>query len=186
MVIVTEHHPLSGLTDEDLLVALANTGHGTDDDLSASDELRDAASAQRGWRSLAGAAGPARFGTPEDMATLRSARAVIRHLALRNNGVEVKPAPGVLGDLPLRFVLDNGPTLIATGRSTPARGLAARVVVALIRVSAGPAAPRFKACPGPGCGWVFRDVTRNGSRRWCDMAGCGNRAKAAAFRARGR
>ena len=29
-----------------------------------------------------------------------------------------------------------------------------------------------------GCGYLFLDLTKNHSRRWCDMKGCGNRAKA--------
>lgn len=29
-----------------------------------------------------------------------------------------------------------------------------------------------------GCGYLFIDTTRNHSRRWCTMEGCGNRAKA--------
>jgi predicted RNA-binding Zn ribbon-like protein len=29
-----------------------------------------------------------------------------------------------------------------------------------------------------GCGWLFLDTSRNHSRRWCSMEGCGNRAKA--------
>ncbi len=29
-----------------------------------------------------------------------------------------------------------------------------------------------------GCGWLFLDLTKNRSRRWCDMRDCGNRAKA--------
>lgn len=29
-----------------------------------------------------------------------------------------------------------------------------------------------------GCGWLFVDRSKNHSRRWCDMRGCGNRAKA--------
>ena len=38
---------------------------------------------------------------------------------------------------------------------------------------------RLKRCPGSGdCGWVFIDTSKNSSRRWCSMAGCGNRAKA--------
>lgn len=37
---------------------------------------------------------------------------------------------------------------------------------------------RVKLCPGPGCGWLFLDASRNHTRRWCDMEGCGNRAKA--------
>lgn len=30
----------------------------------------------------------------------------------------------------------------------------------------------------PSCDWLFHDTTRNGLRRWCDMADCGSRAKA--------
>lgn len=37
---------------------------------------------------------------------------------------------------------------------------------------------RVRECSGDGCGWLFLDETRNGSRRWCDMSICGNRAKA--------
>ena len=37
----------------------------------------------------------------------------------------------------------------------------------------------IKECPGDdGCGWLFVDTSRNHKRRWCDMEGCGNRAKA--------
>ena len=36
---------------------------------------------------------------------------------------------------------------------------------------------RLKACPGNHCGWMFLDMTRNGSRRWCEMEVCGSRAK---------
>lgn len=43
---------------------------------------------------------------------------------------------------------------------------------------------RVRRCAGPRCGRVFFDATRNGQRRWCDMATCGNRAKAARHRAR--
>jgi predicted RNA-binding Zn ribbon-like protein len=39
---------------------------------------------------------------------------------------------------------------------------------------------RIKQCPGEHCGWVFFDMTKNGSRRWCEMKVCGNRAKAKA------
>jgi predicted RNA-binding Zn ribbon-like protein len=36
---------------------------------------------------------------------------------------------------------------------------------------------RVKVCAGEGCGWVFVDESRNGSRRWCDSRDCGNRAR---------
>lgn len=37
---------------------------------------------------------------------------------------------------------------------------------------------RVRACGSEDCGWLFVDTSRNGSRRWCDMSDCGNRAKA--------
>ena len=40
---------------------------------------------------------------------------------------------------------------------------------------------RIKKCADPTCGWLFLDVSRNHSRRWCDMRDCGNRAKASRF-----
>jgi predicted RNA-binding Zn ribbon-like protein len=41
-----------------------------------------------------------------------------------------------------------------------------------------------KACEGAGCTLLFADHTRGHARRWCSMAICGNRAKAAAHRRR--
>ncbi len=44
---------------------------------------------------------------------------------------------------------------------------------------------RLKACPPPqGCGWLFLDRSRNGSRTWCNMKTCGNLAKQRRHRAR--
>lgn len=37
---------------------------------------------------------------------------------------------------------------------------------------------RVKECPGASdCGWLFYDTSKNGSRRWCSMEGCGSRVK---------
>jgi predicted RNA-binding Zn ribbon-like protein len=41
---------------------------------------------------------------------------------------------------------------------------------------------RVRRCADPRCSRVFQDETKNGRRRWCDMATCGNRAKAARHR----
>ncbi|MEE8537244.1 MAG: ABATE domain-containing protein [Acidobacteriota bacterium] len=41
---------------------------------------------------------------------------------------------------------------------------------------------RLRECPAPdGCGWLFLDTSKNGSRRWCSMRTCGNIAKARRF-----
>jgi predicted RNA-binding Zn ribbon-like protein len=38
---------------------------------------------------------------------------------------------------------------------------------------------RIKECPGTGsCGWLFYDGSKNGTRRWCSMEGCGSKVKA--------
>ena len=44
---------------------------------------------------------------------------------------------------------------------------------------------RVKVCEDDrGCGFLFLDTSRNRSRRWCDMKGCGNRAKVRRYRKR--
>lgn len=37
---------------------------------------------------------------------------------------------------------------------------------------------RLKVCGDENCGWLFLDMSKNNSRRWCSMQDCGNRAKA--------
>ncbi len=43
---------------------------------------------------------------------------------------------------------------------------------------------RVRECDGRNCGWLFRDTSKAGRRRWCSMEICGNRAKAARHRQR--
>ncbi len=37
---------------------------------------------------------------------------------------------------------------------------------------------RIRRCANDKCQWVFIDRSKGGTRRWCDMNSCGNRAKA--------
>lgn len=43
---------------------------------------------------------------------------------------------------------------------------------------------RLHACGGEACDWMFLDLSKNGRRRWCSMATCGNDAKVRKFRRR--
>jgi predicted RNA-binding Zn ribbon-like protein len=43
-----------------------------------------------------------------------------------------------------------------------------------------------RECAARDCAWLFLDTSRNGTRRWCDMAVCGNREKARRFQRRAR
>jgi len=36
---------------------------------------------------------------------------------------------------------------------------------------------RVCECQGENCGWIFLDMSRNRSRKWCDMKDCGNIVK---------
>ncbi len=171
-----------GLGDEELLVAVANTGHGEHDEFADSPAMR------AWWRGLGVPAGTGHRqpDAPEGLATLHTLRAVIRGLALRNNGIEIEVDTTDLDSFALRPDLRGTPSLCADGPDDLARDVCAAAVTALLRASARPGWPRFKACRGTDCRWVFLDSSRNSSRRWCDMAACGNRAKSAAFRVRRR
>ena len=43
---------------------------------------------------------------------------------------------------------------------------------------AGPRRLRVRQCANPQCQWLFLDDSKSGTRRWCSMSACGNRAKA--------
>ncbi|HWW63033.1 MAG TPA: CGNR zinc finger domain-containing protein [Thermoanaerobaculia bacterium] len=51
---------------------------------------------------------------------------------------------------------------------------------------AGAELARIRQCEGSGCILLFYDTTKSHTRRWCSMAVCGNRMKAALFYERSR
>ena len=60
----------------------------------------------------------------------------------------------------------------------PVRQALARLAIAWSELIVTGEAVRLKRCAEHTCGWVFWDVSKNRSRRWCSMRVCGNRAKA--------
>ncbi|MBF6176372.1 CGNR zinc finger domain-containing protein [Nocardia blacklockiae] len=60
----------------------------------------------------------------------------------------------------------------------------AAVARSAIELLGGPDRERIRQCGRDTCTRLYVDTSRGGTRRWCDMARCGNRAKSAAFRAR--
>lgn len=54
-----------------------------------------------------------------------------------------------------------------------------RITDAAVALLTSPRLGRLGACPS--CGWFFLDHTKNGSRRWCSMAMCGNIAKSRSY-----
>lgn len=84
---------------------------------------------------------------------------------------QLEPAPGGA-----RWIVANG--------GTPHDALLSPLALAAAELLTSPAGTRVRRCGGRGCAWLFLDESRNGSRRWCDMTVCGNRAKAARHRDR--
>ncbi|MFK3649054.1 CGNR zinc finger domain-containing protein [Lysobacter enzymogenes] len=62
--------------------------------------------------------------------------------------------------------------------------IAHTVTAYAIELLRDPRLDRLRVCDGRDCGWVFVDTSKSGRRRWCDMATCGNVAKAQRFSAR--
>lgn len=67
----------------------------------------------------------------------------------------------------------------------PATEILGPIALAAVDLLRSDKLARVKMCPQDDCHWLFLDMTKNGSRRWCDMASCGNRVKVAHFRKRG-
>ena len=55
------------------------------------------------------------------------------------------------------------------------------VVRSAAELLTSPDLERAGECHNPTCGWLYLDTSKNHSRRWCDMASCGNTAKAHSF-----
>ncbi|WP_244130603.1 CGNR zinc finger domain-containing protein [Burkholderia pyrrocinia] len=57
-------------------------------------------------------------------------------------------------------------------------GLLSPVLWSAIDLLGGARLAKVKRCANDACQWLFIDDSKNGSRRWCSMSSCGNRAKA--------
>ncbi len=81
------------------------------------------------------------------------------------------------------------PTLDATGRlsrqaADPVRATLSLVARDALDLVSTDALSRVRNCADPGCGVMFSDSSRPGTRRWCSMGSCGNRAKKNTLRAK--
>ncbi|MBB5774005.1 CGNR zinc finger domain-containing protein [Nonomuraea jabiensis] len=78
------------------------------------------------------------------------------------------------------------PQLTDEGRRVEATPVQALSTVArhAVELLSGPDVPLMKECANPECTKIFIDRSRGGRREWCGMESCGNKIKAAAYRAR--
>ena len=126
------------------------------------------------------------------LSPLRQLREGMRQAALGNNAGRpevgaIAAAEAVLGGVPVALSLSEGTRGVTVGSSAREGGVTsilATVARAYLSNQLTGAWSRIKVCAEPNCRWAFLDLSRNGSRRWCDMSECGNRAKNRAWRGR--
>jgi predicted RNA-binding Zn ribbon-like protein len=124
------------------------------------------------------------------LAAVREVREAL-HLALLAAMGIASPDPGPLERLRQRWVAALGRSRLTLdpGRASatrlvvgtePASLVADRAAADAVELLRRAELARLRRCPpdAGGCGWVFLDRSRNGSRRWCRMADCGTTVKA--------
>ena len=158
---------------------------GRPDDVATPEALRDWF-ADRGWMSRDERLGEA------DVEQAHAVREAIRSLLLANNGAPLDRAAvdtlnraGRSAEILVRFGDTDGRPALAPARSG-FDGALGELLAITYRSMAEGTWPRLKACPEESCMWAFYDHSKNRSGTWCDMAVCGNRAKARAYRERRR
>lgn len=169
----------------DAIVSFANTI-----DIEAGTDRLRTPEGLLGWLMAHGLASPdSRIGL-EDLADLVGLRNAMRELISAQGGKT--PSPTTLEAL--RRASAEAAVTISTDRvgtvqlsirpSSDASVAKTHLLMAIMHAQESGAWRRLSICQNPGCGWVFYDRSKNRSRRWCDMAVCGNRAKAARYRSR--
>ena len=130
----------------------------------------------RAWLDAAGFAATPASGAAG--AALGAARQAIRDVVSGGGAAATERLNAVLGHGRQRLSL--GPDLsprrqleVGDPAWRPAVAAAVNLLELLDR-----APDRVRRCQNPGCVLWFYDTSRNGTRRWCSMAVCGNRAKA--------
>jgi predicted RNA-binding Zn ribbon-like protein len=85
-----------------------------------------------------------------------------------------------LGEAPARERLapaDGEYAWIASKADVSAAGLLAPVLWSAADLLTRAERQRVRRCANDACLWLFIDESKAGTRRWCDMSSCGNRAK---------
>lgn len=151
-------------------------------DAAGADEWADV-DGYRAWLTRRGFAGARADGSDRDRAV--AMRAAIRALARRTGQHAARRTlDDVARATPLLVRFDPDPRHEPAGDGPD--DLLGLVLGVLAEAMADGRWERMKACPGPHCGWLFYDASRNRSSQWCSMRICGNRVKGRQFRARAR
>ncbi len=186
-LVPAEDHPKAAPGDLNHIRRFVNTRDLED----GSDSIAEPA-ALRDWLAERGLIDAGAELTSADVRAAQDVREALRKLLLANNGDPLDPAAldtlnaaAKRAELEVRFGNDGEATLIPVRAG--AEGAIGRLLAIVFRAQADGTWSRLKACAlHDRCEWAFYDWSKNRSGTWCDMAVCGNRAKARAYRERKR
>jgi predicted RNA-binding Zn ribbon-like protein len=82
-----------------------------------------------------------------------------------------------LAEVPVRLVYADGTHRLVSAHDAPVAHAVARLLDAIRQCEQDRTWHRLKVCARDTCRWAFYDASRNQTRRWCSMAGCGNHIK---------
>jgi predicted RNA-binding Zn ribbon-like protein len=136
------------------------------------------------WLAEHGLAGPEAAWTGGELERAIELREALRALLLANNGVAIERPGELAGGTPLGVRVAESGSLALEPLGTGIAAPLGRLLAIVVEAQAAGTWARLKACPAEDCHWAFYDASRNRSRTWCSMQGCGNRAKARAYRSR--
>jgi len=179
------------LIADHLALDMLNTEAGVGD---AQQDFWDTSESVLDWLARCGvdAGAPSRSTSDDFLHDARALRAAARDLIKRRMGGE-KGDPALLNrylaamvSTPVLVWDESQPHLVRQGEApSPARALGVLAEAVATLLAEGDFT-LVRQCEHPECVLWFYDRTKSHRRRWCSMALCGNRHKAAQFRARNR
>ena len=164
-----------------ILQAFLNTHFDLGRDFGA--EILHSPEALAAWLHAAGLLEAGAPVEPGDLERALQLRASLRALA-GNPGVDATRRARVIASMPWPPAFRSGcasapADLPSALRPAPAlRGALGALLAISAQAMLDGRWSRLKVCPGPHCGWLFYDQSRNRSGRWCSMSVCGGREKA--------
>ncbi len=113
----------------------------------------------------------------------RALREALFTLFSRGDGSGIRALQGALRAAYRRPVLRSGPAYELDWDDDPRAldRMLGPIVRSAVELLTSKELDRVRVCGAGNCDWLFLDESRSRSRQWCNMAVCGNRAKARRF-----
>ena len=169
-------------------IALLQRFAATLDVEDAADAFSDETGLTR-WLRAEGLLAAHEEATADDLRTATALRDALRQALLAHHDRQADAAAAerlerLAAALPLRVTFGSDGHVRLAPAAGGAQGALARVVAAVAEADAHGRWTRLKLCRADDCLVPFYDRSKNRSRRWCDMAVCGNREKTRTYRPR--